>query len=76
MTIMPWKMDRPLVWDACCVDTLAGAAEAGAANLKRRKYSNLLGSYVFEPSVVKTLGPWGPSATYNNIMRRLVDAAW
>ncbi|XP_073967700.1 uncharacterized protein [Choristoneura fumiferana] len=49
MTLMPWKMGRPLVWDATCIDTLApshlpstanraGAAADSAECLKRRKY--------------------------------------
>jgi len=88
MTIMPWKLGRSLVWDATCVDTLApshlpstagcaGAAAAGAENLKRRKYFNLIGSYMFEPFGVETLGPWGPSAhlVFRDIAKRLVDSS-
>ena len=88
MTIMPWKLGRPLVWDATCVDTLApshvpctagcaGAAATGAENLIRRKYSNLIGSYMFEPFGVETLGPWGPSAhrIFRDIAKRLVDSS-
>ncbi|KAJ8709874.1 hypothetical protein PYW08_000071 [Mythimna loreyi] len=88
MTIMPWKLGRPLVWDATCVDTLApshllstagcaGAAAASAENLKRRKYNNLIGSYMFEPFGVETLGPWGPSAhrVVRDISKHLVDSS-
>ncbi|KAJ8727191.1 hypothetical protein PYW08_015588 [Mythimna loreyi] len=88
MTIMPWKLGRPLVWDATCVDTLApshllstagcaGAAAASAENLKRRKYNNLIGSYMFEPFGVETLGPWGPSAhrVVRDISKQLVDSS-
>lgn len=88
MSLFPWKMGRPLVWDATCVDTLApshlpsssccaGAAAAAAENLKRRKYSNLVGSYIFEPFGVETLGPWGPSAhiIFKDLSKRLVDTS-
>ncbi|KAJ8722193.1 hypothetical protein PYW08_004595 [Mythimna loreyi] len=86
MTLVPWKVGRPLVWDATCVDTLApshvlssagcaGAAAAAAETLKRRKYSNLIGNYSFEPFGVETLGSWGPSARhlFKEISRRLID---
>ena len=88
MTLLPWKMGRPLVWDATCVDTLApshlpstavcaGAAAASAETTKRRKYNNLIGNYSFEPFGVETLGPWGPSSRllYKDIAKRLVDAS-
>ena len=88
MTLVPWKVGRPLVWDATCVDTLApshvastagcsGAAAAAAETLKRRKYFNLVGCYSFEPFGVETLGSWGPSARLLNkeISRRLVDTS-
>jgi hypothetical protein len=89
MSVMPWKMGRPLVWDATCVDTLApshltstaGAACAAAASAeasKRRKYNNLINNnYIFEPFGVETLGSWGPSARslFKEIAKRLVDAS-
>ena len=88
MSLVPWKMGRPLVWDATCVDTLAPshlpstagcacAAAASAETLKRRKYSNLIDNYIFEPFGVETLGSWGPSARslYKEIAKRLVDAS-
>ena len=88
MTLVPWKVGRPLVWDATCVDTLApshvastagcaGAAAAAAENLKRRKYCNLNGCYSFEPFGVETLGSWGPSARilFKEISRRLIDSS-
>ena len=36
-----------------------------------------IGSYVFEPFGVETLGPWGPSAhlVFRDISKRLVDAS-
>lgn len=63
-----WKIGRPIVWDATCVDTLATsyfpmtemAADNAAASvdaLKRRKYEILRNSYIFAP-FVETLGPW------------------
>uniref|UniRef100_A0A2H1VRU3 SFRICE_019335 n=1 Tax=Spodoptera frugiperda TaxID=7108 RepID=A0A2H1VRU3_SPOFR len=87
MSLLPWKMGRPLVWDATCVDTLApshllstaacaGAAASAAEDLKGRKYSNLLGNYYFEPFGVETLGPWGPGAysLYKEIAHKLLDS--
>ncbi|XP_063382985.1 uncharacterized protein LOC134669394 [Cydia fagiglandana] len=32
MTLVPWKMGRPLVWDATCVDTLAQSHLPGTSN--------------------------------------------
>lgn len=73
MTLVPWELGRPLVWDATCVDTLAashvgatslrpGAAAAAAESLKRRKYAVIGDSCVFAAFAVETLGPWGPEA--------------
>ncbi|XP_028156297.1 uncharacterized protein LOC114349906 [Ostrinia furnacalis] len=86
MTLVPWKVGRPLVWDATCVDTLApshlpqtssgaGTAAASAESLKRRKYVGLSSTYMFEPFGVETLGPWGPSAhrLYRELAKRLID---
>lgn len=87
MTLIPWKMGRPLVWDATCVDTMApshlpethvraGAAANSAERLKQRKYSSLGSGYIFEPFGVETLGPWGPGAhrVFKSLSERLVDA--
>ncbi|XP_075975622.1 uncharacterized protein LOC142976226 [Anticarsia gemmatalis] len=86
MSLLPWKMGRPLVWDATCVDTLApshlpstsicsGAAAAAAESLKRRKYANLIGDCIFEPFGVETMGSWGPSAKkiFFDISRRIIS---
>lgn len=88
MTLVPWSMGRPLVWDATCVDTLApthipgtkvaaGAAASEAEIFKRRKYAALGGSYVFAAFGVETLGPWGPNARrlYKEISTRLIEAS-
>ncbi|KAJ8716959.1 hypothetical protein PYW08_005358 [Mythimna loreyi] len=77
---------RPLVWDATCVDTLAPshfpsssccAGAAAAENLKRRKYTNLVGSYIVEPFGVETPGSWGPRVhkLFNELFKRLVDTS-
>ena len=53
MTLLPWKVGRPLVWDATSVDTLvpshvastascAGAAATAAETLKRRRCATVL----------------------------------
>lgn len=81
-------MGRSFVWDATCGDTVApshvssipycaGAAAAGAESLRRRKYTNLIGNYIFEPYEEKTLGSWGPNACifYKDLMKRLLDVS-
>ncbi|XP_063360529.1 uncharacterized protein LOC134661400 [Cydia amplana] len=88
MTLVPWSMGRPLVWDATCVDTFAvshlpgtssgaGHAATTAEDNKRRKYSTLGSGYIFEPFGVETLGSWGPSARrlFKDLASRLVDAS-
>lgn len=88
MTLVPWRMGRPLVWDATCVDTLApshlpstsvnaGSAASCAEDLKRRKYASLGSGYLFEAFGVETLGPWGPSARrlYRDLSARLIDTS-
>lgn len=86
MTLVPWKMGRPLVWDATCADTLAlshlrgtaikaGSAANSAEALKRRKYASIGSGCMFEPFGVETLGPWGESAhkVFKECSRRLVE---
>ncbi|XP_047984805.1 uncharacterized protein LOC125225240 [Leguminivora glycinivorella] len=88
MTLVPWSMGRPLVWDATCVDTLApshvpvtsvaaGAAASSAESIKRRKYATLGTSYIFAAFGVETLGPWGPSARllYKDLSSRLIETS-
>ncbi|KAJ0176783.1 hypothetical protein K1T71_007962 [Dendrolimus kikuchii] len=88
MSLVPWKMGRPLVWDATCVDTLAashlpdtavvaGAAAARQEDLKRRKYASVGSGYIFAAFGVETLGPWGPEAhrLYRDLSKRLIDVS-
>lgn len=88
MTLVPWKMGRPLVWDATCVDTMApshlpftslqaGAAAVKAENLKRHKYALLDRAYMFVPFGVETMGSWGPAALglFKDLAKRLVEAS-
>lgn len=87
MTIVPWELGRPMVWDATCVDTLApshlprtsveaGAAADSAEDLKRRKYAGLDRAYLFAPLGVETLGPWGTEAkrVFKILSGRLIEA--
>lgn len=66
MSLLQWKMGRPLMWDPTCVDTLApshlpntagyaSAAAASAESLKRCGYQNLIANYIYEPIGV---GKW------------------
>ncbi|KAI8440937.1 hypothetical protein MSG28_009234 [Choristoneura fumiferana] len=86
MSLIPWKLDRVLVWDATCVDTLApshvrgtaiqsGAAAEAAKKLKINKYKRLGPDYNFVPFGFETLGPWGPSAKiiFKELSKRLSD---
>ncbi|XP_047985709.1 uncharacterized protein LOC125225875 [Leguminivora glycinivorella] len=88
MTLVPWKLGRPLVWDATCVDTLApshlpgtsaraSAAAEAAEQLKRRKYAAIDTGCMFEPFGVETLGPWGQGAhgIFTELAKRLIDAS-
>ncbi|XP_047992085.1 membrane-bound alkaline phosphatase-like [Leguminivora glycinivorella] len=88
MTLVPWKLGRPLVWDATCVDTVApshlpgtsvraGAAADAAEHLKRRKYAAIDAGYIFEPFGVEALGPWGQGAhgIFKELAKRLIDAS-
>ncbi|KAJ0182426.1 hypothetical protein K1T71_001795 [Dendrolimus kikuchii] len=57
MTLIPWSLGRPLVWDVTCVDTLApshlqeskvgaGRTATSAENLKRLEYQNGMKLYL------------------------------
>ncbi|CAH2230321.1 jg2046 [Pararge aegeria aegeria] len=87
MTLIPWRLGRPLLWDATCVDTLAAshiqatssmvsAAPTSAEQAKRRKYENLDSSLIFVPFGVETLGPWGPEARalFKELSKRVIES--
>ena len=70
MTVFPFKLGKPLVWDATCSDTFAAtniahtalqpahAANAAEAS-KVQKYQNLTDRYLFQPIAVETTGVFG-----------------
>ena len=71
MTLTPWSVGRPLVWDATCPDTYASSyrvqATSGAGKVaelaevkKDRKYSLLGATYLFTPVAIETSGAIGP----------------
>ena len=80
VTINPFSRDKPLSWDATCVNTFAessvygnaleaGHAAAKAEAAKRVKYGFMANSYRFEPIAIDTLGAYGP--TTKNIIREI-----
>ena len=71
---MPWKVERALVWDVTCPDTLApshsrmAVMEAGAVVndvefKKRQKYAHLTSSHYFLSIAVETVGCSGKRPT-------------
>ena len=71
MTLTPWSVGRPLVWDATCPDTYAPSyrvqatsGEGKVAELaevkKDQKYSLLGATYLFTPVAIETSGAIGP----------------
>ena len=85
MTIMTWKLRRPLVWDATCQPRtkflrhftfLVRRVVQGRLLqvLKRRKYNNVIIGYVFEQFGIEPLVPWGPSAhlVFRDILKHMV----
>ena len=73
VTIVPWKCDRPLVWDATCPDTFAASysavasSEAGlvaaqAEEKKRLKYLQLPSDLTFVPIAIETSGAIGKAS--------------
>ena len=73
ITLFPWKSGKCLVWDATVVDTFSashviasavapGSAAGLAESAKVKKYSNLIGNYVFQAVAIETGGSIGPSS--------------
>ena len=58
MTLTPWSVGRPLVWDATCPDT--GKVAELAEVKKDQKYSLLGATYLFTPVAIETSGAIGP----------------
>ena len=86
LTIFPFKMGKPLCWDATCVNTFAesvlnncavtaGAAADGAERAKRLKYPDLASRFLFEPLAFETTGVIGSSTSriLKEIGRRLKE---
>ena len=72
ISLFPFSQGRSLCWDATCLNTFAessifdsaveaGAAAAKAEASKRKKYSELVGKYRFEPIAIETSGVYGPT---------------
>ncbi|GAU90327.1 hypothetical protein RvY_02758 [Ramazzottius varieornatus] len=88
LTLIPWQQGKALVWDVTCVDTLAetylrrsagqlGYAANKAEELKRHKYRELDGRYLFCPVAFETFGPCGNEASslIQQIGKRIAEAA-
>ena len=88
MTLFPFKRGKCLVWDATVTDTYAAsnifdsATEVGSAALKaeenkRKKYSQLASTYIFEPLAFETTGVCGKSTSsvISELGSRLSDAS-
>ncbi|GAU94935.1 hypothetical protein RvY_06633 [Ramazzottius varieornatus] len=87
LTLIPWQQGKALVWDVTCVDTLAetylrgsagqlGYAANKAEELKRHKYRELDGRYLFCPVAFETFGPFGNEASslIQQIGKRIAEA--
>ena len=81
LTVYPWKIGKPLVWNVTVVDILASSyiattsAEA-AESRKQRKYELFEDRFVVQPVGFETLGSWGPAARtfLSDIGRRIEQA--
>jgi ubiquitin C-terminal hydrolase len=73
MSLIPWKLGKPMIWDFTCSDTMApsnlnnssktgGSTAKKSENLKIHKYSTLLDNYIFFPIAVETFGVFGEHA--------------
>lgn len=86
MTLIPWKLGRPAVWDFTCLDTMCpshiqntskfvGSAALSGETNKIQKYQNLQNNYLFYPLAIETFGVWGKSALnfIKNIGRKMSE---
>ena len=73
VTLVPWSLGRPLVWDATCSDTFATSHRAHATQnagcvaelaeaRKAGKYAYLAPTHQFQPVSIETSGAIGPSS--------------
>ena len=73
VTIAPWKLGHPLVWDVTCPDTFAtsyeiqATSEAGAVaalveRKKKTKYKAVAQTHLFYPIAIETSGVFGQVA--------------
>ena len=83
-TVVPWKREKVLIWDATCPDTLApfhsslairesSAVAADAKYRKRQKYAHLENTHFFVSVAVETLGVFRVEARslFKDIGRRI-----
>lgn len=88
LTLVPFRLGKPLVWDATVIDTLANSyvdycaqTQGYAADLaevnKNSKYVALREDYIFSPFAFETFGPAGKQTKtfINDICKRLRDAS-
>ena len=70
VTLVPWSLGRPLVWDATCPDTFApshrghatrsaGCVGEQAEGKKAEKYAHLAPAYLFQPVAIEPSGAIG-----------------
>ena len=73
LTLVPFREDRSLCWDATCVNTFGetvlinsatepGSAVVAAEGAKKRKYRSLAERYIFNPLALEISGAFGPGA--------------
>ena len=82
MTLVPWKNDKSLIWDATCPDPLAqsysaasgtGAVAARAETRKLTNYDSLAPRHTIVPVAIESLGVIGPiSIAFLKVLRRRI----
>ncbi|OXA58286.1 Retrovirus-related Pol polyprotein from type-2 retrotransposable element R2DM [Folsomia candida] len=70
LTLIPWARGKSVVWDFTCSDTFApsylpqtsirpGVAAEKAEDRKKKRYEQLMDSFLFVPIAIETTGIWG-----------------